>query len=101
MAGSPEWKVYDASGIYQAACKELEAAACLVALYGGGSTIRSSHTLIVWREGQEAFPAHESYDGVANVALDRRYAARRAGLVKQYGEQRVKQWETEKETAAS
>ena len=66
MAASPQWKVYDSSGRYQAACKELEAAACLVAgIYGNGATIRYGHQLVVWTEGSESMSAAESYDNVA------------------------------------
>lgn len=49
MAASPMWKVYDADGTYQAACKEPEAAAALVEFYGPGATVRADHRLIVAR----------------------------------------------------
>jgi hypothetical protein len=67
MAISPEWKVYDAEGKYQAACKEPEAAAALVSLYGAGSSIRLGHKFIVWAEGKETILAGESYDVVADT----------------------------------
>lgn len=70
MAKTPEWKVHNPSGDYVAACKHLEDAACLVALYGNGATIRNpwtGHSKALWREGAEAFPAGESYDRVAMV----------------------------------
>jgi len=73
MARSPQWKVYDAYGQYQAALKEVEAAAALIGFYGEGATIRFDHTksAIVWTEGHESQPAHESYDFVAEIAAQR------------------------------
>ncbi|MDE2103300.1 MAG: hypothetical protein KGL39_39030 [Patescibacteria group bacterium] len=71
MAASPGYKVYDKHGVYQAACKEPEAAGALVSLYGEGSTIRHGHSLVVWREGAEAIPAGESYDTVALTVRQR------------------------------
>ena len=73
MAHSPEYKVYDREGTYQAACKEIEAAAALMGFYGDGATIRRGHakSLTVWREGHEVQKAMESYDLVADVAADR------------------------------
>ena len=53
MASSPQWKVYDSEGIYQAACKEIESASILVTWYGTGSTIRKGHSQIVWTEGKD------------------------------------------------
>ena len=50
MAASPQWKVYDPAGVYQAACKEPEAAAVLASMYGAGATIRLGHSRIVWTE---------------------------------------------------
>lgn len=64
MAGTPVFKVYDAQGVYQAACKEIEAAAALMTFYGEGATIRNGHSRIVWAEGKETQPAGESYDYV-------------------------------------
>lgn len=85
MAATPKWKVYSALGEYVAACKHAEDAACLVALYGDGATIRLGHNLICWREGGEIeaetgepIAASQSYDYVASVcegrALQRRAA---------------------------
>jgi len=71
MAGSPKWKVYDAEGVYQAACKEGEAAAALVAFYGEGASIRRRHGPVVWREGSESQPAAESYDFVVETLASR------------------------------
>jgi hypothetical protein len=70
MAGSPRWKVY-VRGKYVASCKYLEDAAAIVALNGDGTEIRDDHGPVLWREGQEDFPASESYDGVAKVVLER------------------------------
>jgi hypothetical protein len=66
MARSPEFKVYDSNGVYQAACKEPESAAVLVSFYGSGSTIRHGHSasLTVWTEGE---------DGSASESLDSTY----------------------------
>jgi hypothetical protein len=63
MARSPEFKIYDAAGEYQAACKEPELAAAVVAVLGEGSTIRHGHLSkdIVWTEGKDGHAA-ESYD---------------------------------------
>jgi len=71
MAGATKWKIYDKAGTYQAACKEVEAAAVLVAFYGDGSTIRSGHSWIMWREGAEETPAAESYEEVARTVTTR------------------------------
>jgi hypothetical protein len=87
MAQSPKWKVYDACGTYQAACKEIEAAAALIGFYGDGATIRLDHakSKTVWTEGSEDQYAHESYDFVAEIVEQRRFeihaaALRKAGL---------------------
>lgn len=61
MAASPQWKVYDSEGNYQAACKEIPAAACLVSFYGPMATIRNGHTTIVWTEEKDGIAA-DSYD---------------------------------------
>ena len=73
MASAPKWKVYDADGRYQAACKEIEAAAALIGFYGVDATIRFDHakSAIVWTEGRESQLAHESYDFVADLAVRR------------------------------
>jgi len=78
MAGSPQWKVFDAAGKYQAACKEPEAAAALMGFYGRGATIRWGHSKrdIAWTEGTgtgdplgtgECGLAGESFDFVAHA----------------------------------
>lgn len=65
MANAPRFKVYDAHGRYQAACKEVEGAAALMGFYGSGATIRVGHAKsgIFWTEGEDG-EASESYDAV-------------------------------------
>jgi hypothetical protein len=72
MAASPKFKVYDATGTYLAACKEVEAAAAVVSLYGDGSTIRTGHSKrhTVWTEGADG-EAGDSYDEVVEVVAER------------------------------
>lgn len=84
MAGSPKWKVYDSEGKYQAACKEIEAAAALMGLYGDGASIRFDHGkwATVWTEGAENQSAYESYDFVAEIADKRQYEHHAASLRK-------------------
>lgn len=74
MASAPRWKVYNPQGEYVAACKHVEDAACLVAFYGDGATIRDGHGIrgIVWHEGKEGQPAAESYDHVAEHVHNQR-----------------------------
>ncbi len=78
MAASPMWKVYDASGKYQAACKEPEACACLMGLYGAGATVRVDHSWIVWREGDDGC-ANDSWDFAARF-MHQELAERRNNL---------------------
>jgi hypothetical protein len=85
MAGSPVWKVYDSAGVYQAACKEVEAAAVLVSFYGEGSSIRHSHDVTVWTEGKESQPAHVSYDLVAALAKSRVRSRHERGYIRAHG----------------
>lgn len=73
MAQSPRYKVYDANGTYQAACKDVAAAAALCAFYGEGSTIRADHRKVVWTDGADG-DAAESYDRVAEVVAHREAA---------------------------
>ncbi len=68
MAAAPQWKVYDSNGVYQAACKEIEAAACLVSLYGDGATIRKHHGPVVFTEGVDEA---DGYDAVASLVYSR------------------------------
>ena len=74
MAAAPTWKIYDETGIYQAATHDIAAAAVLVAFYGDGATIRAGHRLTVWTEGAEIQGAAESYDYVSEVVCDRLFA---------------------------
>lgn len=73
MAGSPRWKVYNRDGEYTASFKALEDAAVLIAVYGDGSSIKLRHVKTVWFEGAEKFSAGDSYDGVAETAMNRAY----------------------------
>lgn len=75
MAASPRYKVYDSDGTYQAACKKVEAAAAVVALYGPGATIRLGHSKVVWNEGLDG-EAGESYDEVVHTVVSRRVQRR-------------------------
>jgi len=77
MAASPFWKVYDAAGEYQAACKRPEEAACLVDFLGEGATIRAGHDRVVWTEGKDG-RASDSYDAVAEACYLPRAERRRA-----------------------
>jgi hypothetical protein len=71
MASTPQFKIYDSAGVYQAACKEIEAAAVLITFYGTGATIRDGHSRIVWAEGHESQSAYESLDFVAETVNNR------------------------------
>jgi len=73
MAAAPRYKVFNPEGRYVAACKHVEDAACLVANYGDGATIRLSHAKrdAAWTEGAEDQPAGESYDHVRNTVWRR------------------------------
>ena len=76
MAASPEYKLftnrsYAGRPEYVASCKYLEDAAALVAFLGEGSTIRWGHSVVLWTEGREDFPAGESYDRVRDVCAKR------------------------------
>ena len=93
---TPEWKIYDASGTYQAACKEAEAAACLVALYGVGAKIKHDHGLVVWHEGHESMSAALSYDGAAKTMFARRAAYARKMIDKNYGPGTADKWDAER-----
>jgi len=86
MGASPRWKVY-ASGKYQAACHEIEAAAVLASFYGNGAQIRAEHSSgwILWTEGAETQPAGESYDFVASTCAERFNQLQRAAYKKNTG----------------
>lgn len=68
--GTLLWAVHNVDGKRVASLKHAEDAAALVATMADGSTIRR-HRRVLWTEGKEAFPAAESYDGVANVMSER------------------------------
>jgi hypothetical protein len=85
MAGAPAWKIYDGAGKYQAACKEIEAAAALVSFYGLGTTIRHDHGKILWREGREHALAGDSYDVVERTVTQRLQRLHQEGLTRSYG----------------
>ena len=72
MAGSPRFKIYF-NGIYEGSTKDPDRAAMLCACLGEGSDVRDGPAKrdIVWREGSEAFSASESYDGAADVMMER------------------------------
>ena len=86
MSGTPQIKVFDGQNNYQAACKEVAAAAILVEFYGEGATIRFGHAKadIVWTEGQEDQPATESYDHVGEVT-EQRWRERNIEAMKKSG----------------
>jgi hypothetical protein len=70
-----DWKVYNGQKEYVAACAHATDAACLVGTYGKGATVRFVHSWTVWRQGEEAFDAAESWDGAADV-MEARVAER-------------------------
>ena len=73
MANAPYLKLYNPQGEYVACFKCLEDAAALAGIYGDGAEIRDGHNKrsTIWREGHEEFSAGESYDGAAQIMLDR------------------------------
>lgn len=71
MGHSPLFKVYGKSHGYVASCKYPSDAACLVGLYGAGSTVKYDHAKVLWREGKEEISASESYDIAADTMLSR------------------------------
>lgn len=66
------FRLYRDGGVLMAATKYAEDAARLVE--DGWTVHYSGHVL--WREGHEAQPAGESYDGAAAIMYDRLAAAR-------------------------
>lgn len=78
MAGTPQWKVYDEDGVYQAATRDSTLAAVVVAVLGNGTVKVDGR--IVWREGSEETIAADSYDEAAEVMEQRRtrFAQRKA-----------------------
>lgn len=69
--GTPIYKVYDADGNYQAACRDTYLSAACIVVLGTGATIRYDHSVVVWTEGAEAIEAGESFDTVAEVVAGR------------------------------
>jgi hypothetical protein len=63
-------KVYNPENSKVAECEFAEDAACLVALYGDGASIRYGRH-VLWTEGKEEFAAGESYDRVRDVCHER------------------------------
>jgi hypothetical protein len=100
MAASPPLKIHNPSGEYVASCKYYEDAAMLVGNYGVGAKVKHSIG-VIWHEGSEEISAAESWDSAGTIMRDRVYAKQRAGLVKSYGEEKVAQWERDKERIAS
>jgi hypothetical protein len=76
MGASPKWKVYDHEGTYQAATKEIEAAAAVVSFYGRGATIKLDHKVVVWTEGVDG-DGDSSYDEVAEKVAEKIEALKR------------------------
>ena len=67
MAKAPRFKVYDSKGQYQVACKEPEAAAAVVSIYGQDTFIKDGHRRKIFRrEGNE----EDGYSGWANESYD-------------------------------
>ena len=85
MSGTPEWKVYNASKEYIAACKYSEDAAALVSCNGEGGTIRHGHGKVLWTEGAESFSAGDSYDETARVVMERHQRNLEAAYIKAHG----------------
>jgi len=77
MACAPQLKIFDRHGVYQAACKEYEAAAALVSFYGAGARVNYAGCLAkvdaLWIEGKDGV-AGESYDSAANLMIARTQA---------------------------
>ena len=79
---TPQIKVFDANGQYQASCHDYAAAAVLASFYGDGATVRLGHSKkdTVWIEGQTGEAAND-YDAVGEAIIaenERRDAAVRA-----------------------
>ena len=85
MGHSPFFKVYGKSHGYIAACKYASDAACLVGLYGEGSTVKYDHAKVLWREGKEEISAGDSYDIAAETMLKRLEAHHKESWTQQYG----------------
>lgn len=79
MAQSLRFKLYNSSREYVGATRHVEDAAAFVALLGAGATVRDGHRKVIWQEGDEDFPAADSYDAAGEVMLQRISSA---GLVR-------------------
>lgn len=64
MGSTPQLKIFNPQGEYVGCVKHYEDAACLVASYGPGASVRLGHNKksTLWVEGAEEFMAGESYD---------------------------------------
>ena len=71
MAAAPYYKVHTPERGYVASFKFIEDAAAFVACMGDGVVIKTRYGTTLWTEGKESQPAMESYDHVAEVAMQR------------------------------
>lgn len=87
MAKAPHLKIYNSVGDYIGCVKHYEDAACLIASYGAGAEVRLGHSRkhVLWREGDEGFPAGESYDGAGAIMRERENAIWSRAAVKTEG----------------
>jgi len=85
MAGSPQLKIFNSQGEYIGCVKHYEDAACLVASYGAGATVRLGHSKkqTLWTEGAEEFSAGEGYDRAGLLMQQRETAIWTIGRNKQ------------------
>ena len=72
MAASPRYKLYDATGTYQASAKSPETLAACIGLFGHGAKIKDGRDLkrVLWTEGPDGY-GQESYDEVALKCYER------------------------------
>lgn len=86
MSGSPSLKVFNSQGEYVGCLKHYEDAACIVASYGSGASVRFGHSKrnTLWKEGSEEFSAGESYDRAGNVMREREAAMWAAGRTSEH-----------------
>lgn len=70
MTTNLAFSIYSEYGELMAKTKYAEDAASVVAFLGEGSTIKVGKQS-VWFEGDEEFPASDSYDGVAAIITKR------------------------------
>lgn len=83
MAQSPKYKIYRGKE-YIGSAKEATDAAMFVATQGEGSTIRLSHSYVLWTEGADG-NAGDSYDRAAETIWAREREVHRKAHTKQYG----------------